>query len=130
MISRLTTNAVLALALLLGSSPLTHGLVAPRAQTRLNRVRVSLFSSVTSSKATSSKAPSLGCWLPVGGVSALQDLTPISVKIANRDYVVWKDVSGKWSAQVDACPHRLAPLSQGRVDENTGEERRELSGVE
>ncbi len=26
----------------------------------------------------------------------------------------------EWSALVDACPHRLAPLSQGRVDPQSG----------
>mmetsp|Transcript_6512 Transcript_6512/g.13536 ORF Transcript_6512/g.13536 Transcript_6512/m.13536 type:complete len:484 (-) Transcript_6512:137-1588(-) len=99
----------IAVALLAVSHP-SLGLVAPTARTRDRLSRV-LFSS----------DPSLGCWLPVGGVSALQDLTPTKVKIANKDYVVWReDGSGTWSVQVDACPHRLAPLSQGRVDEKTG----------
>jgi phenylpropionate dioxygenase-like ring-hydroxylating dioxygenase large terminal subunit len=39
------------------------------------------------------------------------------------DLVVWNSdekTEGKWSVMADACPHRLAPLSQGRVDPETG----------
>mmetsp|Transcript_6608 Transcript_6608/g.9682 ORF Transcript_6608/g.9682 Transcript_6608/m.9682 type:complete len:446 (+) Transcript_6608:3-1340(+) len=42
------------------------------------------------------------------------------------DFVVWhtpadekKGENVQWTAQIDACTHRLAPLSQGRVDPNT-----------
>ncbi|CAN0379565.1 unnamed protein product, partial [Hapterophycus canaliculatus] len=35
--------------------------------------------------------------------------------------VVWKDPGdGGWKAFADRCPHRWAPLSEGRVDQKTG----------
>ncbi|KAF5825433.1 accelerated cell death 1, partial [Dunaliella salina] len=30
--------------------------------------------------------------------------------------VVWADSKGSWSCQEDKCPHRLAPLSEGRIE--------------
>jgi len=38
--------------------------------------------------------------------------------------VVWRDpLSGLWHANDDACPHRLAPLSEGRIEVRKGEEK-------
>ncbi|CAM9980802.1 unnamed protein product [Ectocarpus fasciculatus] len=35
--------------------------------------------------------------------------------------VVWKDPKdGGWKAFADRCPHRWAPLSEGRVDQESG----------
>ena len=52
------------------------------------------------------------------------------IKVCGLDLAVWHKplppkskktaVPTEWSALVDACPHRLAPLSQGRVDPSTG----------
>jgi pheophorbide a oxygenase len=37
--------------------------------------------------------------------------------------VIWKDpASGSWSVLEDRCPHRLAPLSEGRVEAGAGRE--------
>ena len=72
----------------------------------------------------------LGAWMPLGSASALTGLTPVQVRVCGVDIAVWhkplpKDAkrnaaATEWSALVDACPHRLAPLSQGRVDPNSG----------
>ncbi|WIA39874.1 hypothetical protein OEZ86_013318 [Tetradesmus obliquus] len=35
--------------------------------------------------------------------------------------VVWKDGSGNWVVFEDRCPHRLAPLSEGRLEPSTGQ---------
>ncbi|KAL6745255.1 Rieske [2Fe-2S] iron-sulfur domain-containing protein, partial [Haematococcus lacustris] len=35
---------------------------------------------------------------------------------AGKDLVVWRDGSNTWRAFQDMCPHRLAPLSEGRVE--------------
>jgi phenylpropionate dioxygenase-like ring-hydroxylating dioxygenase large terminal subunit len=40
---------------------------------------------------------------------------PRRVWLAGRSYVLWRDASGRAAAFVDACPHRKAPLSAGRV---------------
>lgn len=71
----------------------------------------------------------LGAWMPLGSASSLMGLTPVQIKICGIDIAVWHTPTKKmkdpmttveWSALIDACPHRLAPLSQGRVDPNTG----------
>lgn len=83
----------------------------------------------------------VGAWIPVGSIGSLKGLGPQRVTIMNIDFVVWHtsedskkgsidignmDEKNKddnqiiWTVQADACSHRLAPLSQGRVDPNTG----------
>ena len=72
----------------------------------------------------------LGAWLPIGSASSLTGINPSQHRICGIDIAVWHKplpkkskrnaVATKWSAMVDACPHRLAPLSQGRVDPESG----------
>jgi phenylpropionate dioxygenase-like ring-hydroxylating dioxygenase large terminal subunit len=40
---------------------------------------------------------------------------PVPVQIAGHRYALWRDASGRPAAVADACPHRNAPLSRGRV---------------
>lgn len=40
---------------------------------------------------------------------------PVKVQIAGESYVLWRDGTGRAAAFLDACPHRKAPLSAGRV---------------
>lgn len=61
----------------------------------------------------------LGAWIPIGSVSTLEGLGPQQVMVMGVNMVVWEDFNGVWSVMTDACPHRLAPLSQGRVDPET-----------
>ena len=61
-----------------------------------------------------------GAWIPVASTSSLADINPTSVKIFNMDYAVWRSPSGDFTVQQDACPHRLAPISQGRIDPESG----------
>lgn len=43
------------------------------------------------------------------------------LQLLGDDLVVWKEpLTGEWRAFVDRCPHRWAPLSEGRVDQRTG----------
>ena len=37
----------------------------------------------------------------------------------NKRYVAWRDNDGEWRVMDDACSHRLAPLSEGRIDRET-----------
>jgi phenylpropionate dioxygenase-like ring-hydroxylating dioxygenase large terminal subunit len=50
-------------------------------------------------------------------ILAARDLAqkPKRVVIAGRRYALWRDAAGRAAAVDDACPHRLAPLSLGRV---------------
>jgi phenylpropionate dioxygenase-like ring-hydroxylating dioxygenase large terminal subunit len=64
-------------------------------------------------------ASSMGAWVPVGSVSCLEGLDPLPMEIMGRKFVVWRGADGQWSFLKDECPHRMVPLSQGRVDPAT-----------
>ncbi|XP_073022727.1 pheophorbide a oxygenase, chloroplastic-like [Primulina eburnea] len=58
-------------------------------------------------------------WYPVSLVEDLDPRYPTPFQLLNRDLVIWFDKSAaQWVALDDKCPHRLAPLSEGRIDEN------------
>jgi phenylpropionate dioxygenase-like ring-hydroxylating dioxygenase large terminal subunit len=59
----------------------------------------------------------IGAWIPIASAHALAGLGPQRIKVMGMDLVVWKGET--WSVMSDACPHRMAPLSQGRVDPGT-----------
>lgn len=64
-------------------------------------------------------------WYPILPVSYLDD-KPVSITVLDKDLVVWRNKSGDShdvvSVFLDCCPHRMAPLSTGKVvkDEETG----------
>ena len=47
----------------------------------------------------------IGAWIPIASASALTGLGPQRIEVMGLELVVWESN--------DACPHRLAPLSQG-----------------
>ena len=51
---------------------------------------------------------------PVLKARELKD-KPVRVEVAGQAYVLFRDGTGKAAALADACPHRFAPLSAGRV---------------
>ncbi|GAV73168.1 Rieske domain-containing protein/PaO domain-containing protein [Cephalotus follicularis] len=58
-------------------------------------------------------------WYPVSLVEDLDPALPTPFQLLGRDLVLWFDKNAKqWVALDDKCPHRLAPLSEGRIDEN------------
>ncbi|XP_031503498.1 pheophorbide a oxygenase, chloroplastic [Nymphaea colorata] len=57
-------------------------------------------------------------WYPVSLVEDLDARLPTPFQLLGREIVLWKDREGNWVAFEDKCPHRLAPLSEGRVDED------------
>jgi len=68
-------------------------------------------------------------WYPVALTRDLDSAVPTKVTLLGRDLVLWKEgtaaaaASGNppaWRCFVDRCPHRMAPLSEGRVDSKTG----------
>eukprot|EP00968_Pinguiococcus_pyrenoidosus_P004972 scaffold320_cov367-Pinguiococcus_pyrenoidosus.AAC.7 len=66
-----------------------------------------------------------GYWFPVASLLAMgvkrestAAVQPRQVELAGDTYVVWRPEGGDFSVMTDACPHRLAPLSEGRVAEN------------
>jgi phenylpropionate dioxygenase-like ring-hydroxylating dioxygenase large terminal subunit len=60
----------------------------------------------------------LEAWYPVYYLEDLDKNKPNPFTLLERDLVIWWDNnSQEWSILADQCPHRLAPLSQGRINE-------------
>ena len=60
-------------------------------------------------------------WYPVTPVADLRPNYPTAVTVVGVPIVIWQPRhSGTYQAFVDQCPHRLAPLSEGRIDEQSG----------
>ncbi|MEB3310262.1 MAG: Rieske 2Fe-2S domain-containing protein [Snowella sp.] len=58
-------------------------------------------------------------WYPVYYVDDLDKTKLTSFTLLEQDIVIWWDqTQATWRAFVDQCPHRLAPLSQGRINES------------
>jgi phenylpropionate dioxygenase-like ring-hydroxylating dioxygenase large terminal subunit len=55
-------------------------------------------------------------WYPVAVVDFLDSSRPHAMQLLGKDIVLWRDASEKWRCFEDACPHRLVPLSEGRVE--------------
>ncbi|GAQ89914.1 hypothetical protein KFL_005770010 [Klebsormidium nitens] len=55
-------------------------------------------------------------WFPVAILADLDVQKPTSVTLLNIEMVIWREQGGAWAAFMDRCPHRLAPLSEGRVE--------------
>ncbi|MEY4297253.1 MAG: hypothetical protein RLZZ423_432 [Cyanobacteriota bacterium] len=55
-------------------------------------------------------------WYPVAYVADLDPARPTPFTLLGQDLVLWFErSSGQWRAFADVCPHRLVPLSQGRL---------------
>ncbi len=60
-------------------------------------------------------------WYPVSPLEDLDPKRPTAVTVLGRRLAIWKpSFSEQYCVFLDRCPHRLAPLSEGRVDEKTG----------
>ncbi len=98
-------------------------LAAPQRMHRRRRPRyiVQLYDASTSATTFEALEEDLdemiGAWIPLFSASALKGLGPQRVQVMGLELAVWQaNATGPWSVMTDACPHRLAPLSQGRVD--------------
>ncbi len=57
-------------------------------------------------------------WYPVFYIEDLDRQTPNTFTLLAQDIVIWwSQKTNSWQAFEDKCPHRLAPLSQGRINE-------------
>ena len=55
-------------------------------------------------------------WYPVAVVDLLDPKKPHSIQLLGKNLVVWKDEGkGTWCCVEDVCPHRGAPLSEGKI---------------
>ncbi|CAL8461632.1 g1163 [Coccomyxa elongata] len=55
-------------------------------------------------------------WYAVTLTSALNPRKPNAIRLLGKELVLWKDEAGEWICMADKCSHRLAPLSEGRVE--------------
>jgi phenylpropionate dioxygenase-like ring-hydroxylating dioxygenase large terminal subunit len=56
-------------------------------------------------------------WYPVACLSDLDPARPSAFTLLESDLVLWYDrAAQQWRAFADACPHRLVPLSEGRLN--------------
>ena len=57
-------------------------------------------------------------WYPLAFSKVTDRSVPHRLELLGEPLVLWYDgVHEAWCAMIDACPHRLAPLSEGRIDE-------------
>ncbi len=56
------------------------------------------------------------CWHPVGEVDEFVGPGPHAVQLVGEHFALWRSADG-WSLLPDQCPHRLAPLTQGTVED-------------
>lgn len=57
-------------------------------------------------------------WYPVHYVEDLDKKQPNTFTLLGQNLVIWWDQQGEtWRVFKDQCPHRLAPLSEGRINE-------------
>lgn len=57
-------------------------------------------------------------WYPVFFINDLDKNRPNSFTLLEENLVIWWDKTQKqWRVFADKCPHRLAPLSEGRINE-------------
>ena len=58
-------------------------------------------------------------WWPVAYTRDLDPTRPQRFTLLEQDLVLWWDAPGEsWRAFKDVCPHRLVPLSEGRINES------------
>ena len=57
-------------------------------------------------------------WYPVTPISYLDPAKPTPMTLLGKKLVIWRDQGQNWIAMDDRCPHKLAQLSLGSVDES------------
>lgn len=57
-------------------------------------------------------------WYPISPLSYLDASCPTPVTLLGKKLVIWKDKNQKWIVMDDVCPHKLARLSMGTINED------------
>jgi len=55
-------------------------------------------------------------WVPLASIFELDPDRPTKLEFLGQNYVTYRDNNGIWVVMDETCPHRLAPLSEGRID--------------
>ena len=61
----------------------------------------------------------LYAWTPLGSIYNFGSNSVQKIKIVEKEYVIWKN-GETITVQDNICPHRYAPLSEGRIEESGG----------
>ncbi|CAL8461939.1 g1470 [Coccomyxa elongata] len=59
-------------------------------------------------------------WYALSFVNYLDPKVPHPKELLGVRLVLWRDAEGAWRCFEDKCPHRLAPLSEGRIEPSNG----------
>lgn len=86
-------------------------------------VTVLTASEVTQAEVASSAAPNAADgpfdwhkqWYCVAVLSSLDPSKPHAMDLLGQHIVLWRDGEGEWRCFLDKCPHRAAPLSEGKI---------------
>ncbi|TVU14007.1 hypothetical protein EJB05_37448, partial [Eragrostis curvula] len=86
--------------------------------TRLSTSAVAAKTTLRTKESASSDAFDwLDQWYPLAPVCDLDPRAPHGKMVLGLNVVAWHDrIAGEWRVFDDVCPHRLAPLSEGRID--------------
>ena len=90
-------------------------------------IRMTITAAASEASAEASLSPAFDWehqWYPIAPIRDLYTDRPNKITLLGRDYCVWcstadVDVTSlQWNAFADVCPHRLVPLSEGRIEDN------------
>jgi phenylpropionate dioxygenase-like ring-hydroxylating dioxygenase large terminal subunit len=66
-------------------------------------------------------------WYPVIPLQDLDRQRPNKITLLGKDFVVWYNQPlDTWTAFADSCPHRMVPLSEGRIETNKSDNTQHL----
>jgi phenylpropionate dioxygenase-like ring-hydroxylating dioxygenase large terminal subunit len=57
-------------------------------------------------------------WYPITPLSYLEPSHPTPITLLGKKLVIWRDKHQNWVVMDDTCPHKLAQLSLGSINEN------------
>lgn len=89
-----------------------------RATDRRDAAMVATSPGLSSTATSAAQMPHT--WVPLASDCELDPERPTPVRFLDKRYVIWRDNEGEWRVMDDACSHRLAPLSEGRIDRESG----------
>ncbi|KAI7746388.1 hypothetical protein M8C21_011914, partial [Ambrosia artemisiifolia] len=109
--------------------PYTHNNPNSLSQTlsQFNKPKLNIFTATATSPSVSTEPETvdqdekfdwLSQWYAIMPVCDLDKRAPHGKRVLGLDVVVWWDRNeSAWKVFNDMCPHRLAPLSEGRIDQ-------------
>lgn len=56
-------------------------------------------------------------WYPISPLSYLDTSSPTPITLLGKKLVIWRDKNQNWIVMDDICPHKLAKLSMGTINE-------------